>query len=903
MSVLTEKQLAAQLTTWKRKLVKENPAYYAVKTDLPYSGSDTITVDKDAFRVRHCRSDLEARQVLAESQDPEAKAVLLFNIPHDKLGVDLVCRFAARRLLSIDPAATLKALYAAKTVDPRITRNRELVEALVEKAASGQGIVTPAGVLEADFAWSILLGREDLKNDRPDLIRILEMSLEDALWTPIDTLSDSLKREFFRWVGERSGKAVEMVSAAVVDQKTAPGLLMPIGLCLGSLFSDVKDGLENLRTQARTRMESYLAGQVIDTASASVWHQNALALLGGLSPSQLRALGGNVDDLLKALKADELAVSTPLSRRGLDERFAILSEAILSFLRRKDLNGLPEMRAAMANIESHHLAKLEDFQGRVQQAQMVVRLAVWTKGEPAAGANRSLKSLSKNYLDDSSYADQALMEIADVSESSSMGKACAKVRQLASTKRIEEQRRFAEAAAAWFQESTHEEVPGVEQVIKTFVAPLASKAPVLLLVMDGMSCPVFNELMEDLRLRGWYAIACPNQPHTVLAALPSVTAISRKALFHGKIDHTDSRTEGVAFRDHPALAGVSQKKKPKLFLKGDLSEPGSAGLSPEVVNALADQNQQVVGILLNVIDDQLSGSEQLRVRWKIATIRHLAEILEQAAESQRTVILTSDHGNIIELNQSRKLGEGSGTADRYRFGEGLLDPENEIHVSGQRIEQATGKPSVIAAATERIRYTSKKTGYHGGCSDREMVVPIAVLQSGMVEEQPEGWDFVERAVPDWWCILEQPVPAERPEPTITKPVRPRKKKKADEEQGIMELPLQLDTDDIEDAGWIPLLLSCTVFKEQWKGLGHTSPKQSDVRAFLDILHRHGGVVPAAILSRELGFSPMRLRGMLAQLKRLFNVDGYGILSEEQETGRIAFDLPLARKQFDMERGS
>lgn len=903
MSALTEKQLAAQLATWRRKLVKEYPAYYAVKTDLPYSGSGTISVDKEPFMVRQCRSDLEARQVLAESQDPGAKAVLLFTIPHNKLGVDLVCRFAARRLLTIDPASTLKELYAAKTVDPRITQNRELVEALVEKAAAGHAIVTPAGVLEADLAWSILLGREDIKNDRPDLMRILEMSLDDASWTPVNSLSDSLKREFFRWIGERSGKAAEMVSAAVVDQKTAAGLLMPIGLCLGPLFSDAADGMETLRTQARTRMESFLAGRVIDAASALVWHDSAMALLQRLSRSQCRALARQVDDLLKALKAEDLAVTTPLSRRGLDERFSLLSEAILSFLRRKELNGLAELRQAMGQLEAHRLATLEDFHGRVRQAHMAARLAVWIKSDAAAGEHCSLKHLLSNYLNDSSYADQALMEIADVSESGSMGKACAKVRHLASAKRMEEQRHFARAAAAWFEESTHEEVPGIEQVMKSFVAPLAAKTPVLLLVMDGMSCQVFHELVEDLRLHNWYALGHPSLPQTVLAALPSVTAISRKALFQGKIDHTDSRTEGVAFRDHPALAGVSPKKKPKLFLKGDLSEHGSAGLAPAVTMALADPHQQVVGILLNVIDDQLSGSEQLRVRWKIDAIRHLPEILEQAAESQRALILTSDHGNIIELNQSSKLGEGSGSADRYRFGETLMDPDNEIRVCGKRIEQATGKPTVIAAATESIRYTAKKTGYHGGCSDREMVVPIAVLQFGLAGQPPEGWDFMDPAAPDWWCMLEQPVPVDRTEPALKKPVRPCKRKKVDEAQGIMELPLQLETDDSEDAAWIPLLLSSTVFKEQWQELGHTAPKQSDVRAFLNRLHHHGGAVPANLLSRELGVSPMRLRGLLAHLKRLFNVDGYEILFEERETGRIAFDLPLARKQFDMERGS
>ena len=48
-------------------------------------------------------------------------------------------------------------------------------------------------------------------------------------------------------------------------------------------------------------------------------------------------------------------------------------------------------------------------------------------------------------------------------------------------------------------------------------------------------------------------------------------------------------------------------------------------------------------------------------------------------------------------------------------------------IQGERIRAATGKESLIVACEETIRYASKKAGYHGGASDLEVVIPLAVL--------------------------------------------------------------------------------------------------------------------------------------------------------------------------------
>lgn len=899
MSILTEKQLAAQLSSWKRRLEpKESPAFYGVRTDLAYAGPECISVDQESYRVQTCQSDLEARQVLAAEDGPDHRVVLLFRLSHEHLGADLVARLAARRLLPIDPRSTLRELFGVKTVDPRISQHQELVEALVEKAVVGPVPVATAGVLDTDLAWSTLLGRPEFALERPDLARLLAMSQDPVAWAPVAGLSRALQKLFFAWLEERSGPALALVGAAIAEQGTPAELLLPIGLCLGCLFGEDNDSRESLRTQARTRLEPYLAGRTVDPCAAQAWYLASRAVVDHAAPAQVRTLAGQVDDLLRALKAEDLALTNPFSRRGLEARLSSLSDAVLSYLRRKTAHAWSDLPGALSAIEHHALARIEDYRPRVSQARMLVRLAIWCKEEPGMAPDTSLVGMAHRYLADSSYADRALAETAGIGEGGSLGKAGAKVRQLALAKRVEEQRAFARAFAAWCRGDTREEVAGVEHLLEFWLGPLAKMGPTLLLVLDGMGCPVFTELMEDLGRRGWRAWQSRSHPPVVLATVPSVTALSRKALFSGKIDAADSRTEAVAFRENALLAAVSPKAKPRLFLKGDLRAPDSTGLAQDLMEALADPAQQVLAILLNVVDDQLGGSDQLRIRWQVDSIHHFAEILDTAAEAGRTIVLTSDHGHILELNQSRRLGEDSVGTDRYRWDGPLFDPDHEVALSGKRIEQATARTTILAAATELVRYASKKAGYHGGCSDREVVVPVAVLQREQASEPPSGWDYLDLAEPAWWrmaagesmaeAVLHEPKPRTRRPPEAREPTR------------NLELDLEVEVEGSDEA-WIHRLLLSPVFREQWASLGRTVPQEAEVGKFLRILHRSGGAMGGVALARQMARSPMRLCGLLAQLKRLLNLDGYAILSEEPETGRILLDIPLARKQFDLDR--
>src|SRR5690606_35842077 len=89
------------------------------------------------------------------------------------------------------------------------------------------------------------------------------------------------------------------------------------------------------------------------------------------------------------------------------------------------------------------------------------------------------------------------------------------------------------AAAARITTAVARQLPegviGVEGVLEMVVAPLAADRPVLLVVLDGFSMPIFTDLIGRLRNLGWNEYIDANRvaDHSVVAALPTVTEISR----------------------------------------------------------------------------------------------------------------------------------------------------------------------------------------------------------------------------------------------------------------------------------------------------------------------------------------------------------------------------------------
>jgi hypothetical protein len=100
--------------------------------------------------------------------------------------------------------------------------------------------------------------------------------------------------------------------------------------------------------------------------------------------------------------------------------------------------------------------------------------------------------------------------------------------------------------------------------------------------------------------------------------------------------------------------------------------------------------------------------------------------------------------------------------------------------------------------------------------------------------------------------------------------------------------------------WIEHLLSSPVFAAQRRVAGRRAPDDQCVRVLLTILETHHGRLARRLLEQALGEPAFRLRGILAGVQRLLNVDGYPVLAVDDISGTVALHRQLLNIQFQLE---
>ena len=305
-------------------------------------------------------------------------------------------------------------------------------------------------------------------------------------------------------------------------------------------------------------------------------------------------------------------------------------------------------------------------------------------------------------------------------------------------RREEENRHFGELLADWIATgSTSADLMPVEHTIERVIGPLAGEVPVLLVVVDGMSVPVWREILEDLGRQNWASLEpadAPIPPGRCHSAERDAST-SRTSLLSGRLTSGAAADEKRAFEAHPALVRVSKTQfPPVLFHKGELSQPGGRGLAEPVRSEIASPDRRIVAAVVNAVDDYLAKADQVRPRWSLEYLPLVAALLHEARMAGRVVVFASDHGHLLD-DETRISRNDFG--DRWRSDD-QKSGEGEIVLAGARVGANGGR--VIVPWSERTRYGMKKNGYHGGATLQEMIVPIAVVSAGA---QVPGW--IERA--------------------------------------------------------------------------------------------------------------------------------------------------------------
>lgn len=273
---------------------------------------------------------------------------------------------------------------------------------------------------------------------------------------------------------------------------------------------------------------------------------------------------------------------------------------------------------------------------------------------------------------------------------------------------------------------------------------------VFLVVLDGCDLSTFIELIQtlpadiglklpevaDASLRDHLHAIDPF--HLAIAAVPTVTSHSRRALFAGEIpgntalDDTEkpsanASADKTAFNRNAALGDV----KRVLFLKGDLQKGPKA-----LTDALTGGLHRVVAAVFNDIDDALGSQETTAMGpWDAKRLGlGFLDAIQLAIARDWVIVVTSDHGHTPFI-------AAQGHVSNKTLGNRHNDAPTEQSIIFDR-GPLPGKSLHLLTAVGAW-HGRQRRGFHGGASLEEVVIPLAFI--GKV---PEGQG---RPVePTWW---------------------------------------------------------------------------------------------------------------------------------------------------------
>ncbi|MGW9043456.1 BREX-2 system phosphatase PglZ [Streptomyces lydicus] len=875
--------------------------------------------------------------------------VVLTDREQSELDPAILARAHKKRIDTVDSWEVVREAFGATQVDTRLKNANWASEALLDATPPGGWPPLAGGVLSRQKALSALalrrlrLGRYDSDADGPHRTRtddaldthaLLSWSLSPGGPERLLELRGPERAGLREFLGEedQAGLAGQALLALVEAEHGEEAVAF--GLVCGALWLHAAPDADIYR--ARGRAERWFgeqpptAGDQLD-ALASAFGRACEEYAGVLLTTAARDTGGETDEarearrisdtvldrasaLVRQFGAETAAQASPLLPIGLEARFTAVGRSLET--------GRPGPLAdAVRALGMHRRAQGPDAWARIERARMGQRLAQWLAGEPDVACESTGEAV-KRHIEETGWVDQALEHIEaggdpDPVLKTAYDRLAARVRE----RRHEIDRHFAQALAAWTAAGTP---PGsmltVESFLDLVVKPIVRSGDgrrVLLLVLDGMSAAIATELGEELR-SSWaeFDPVKEGKPHrrAMAAALPTLTAVSRTSLFAGRLLTGTQADEKRLFPAQKLWGGAPAA----VFHKDDLRAQ-SAGdtFGPALSEALTDGRTHVA-VVLNAIDDRLAKEQKLGDgAWRAHHIPGLVDLLRLAAAQGMAVLITSDHGHVVDRHGT-KVAAGTPESARHRVSD-EAPGATEVALSGPRVVWPDPGASITALWDADSRYTALKAGYHGGASLAEVTIPVlAFLPFGA--SPPKEWRELGDQRPAWWFLDERaprPAPAS---PEAASPAKSQPRQKPSKTQAelarthdslfdVVLVPADADGDALitpelltQAETLVRALFASAPFLDQVELLAR-KPRERDmdkfkqaVRALLDA----GGTLPVTALAQRVDFPLSRADGFAAVLRQLLNYDGVQVLETLPDGRTLRLHQGLLREQFGLE---
>ncbi|GAA4240591.1 BREX-2 system phosphatase PglZ [Actinomadura meridiana] len=846
-----------------------------------------VAVDGDekvtAF-VRPCRTVLSVLEALDEPPDEPRDAqtylVVLTPCEGEELGDSVLARALGNEVRTINRWDLVADAFGARRLDPRLSGReyRWVAEALISAQPGSGWKQVNAPVLRLETVLrrlaAVRFGKDQDEEERLDAAALLEWSRDGARVSRFTVLPAEERAGLASWLETSVGPVARVVFRLLAGGQVWDAV--PFGLAAAELYAPTARRRRPL-AEARVRAEErFLGGTAPDEASLRAFAEAAESLVLRWNDNGHTAEAGlacsRAEEILAELRAGDLAGTSKVLDAGLDARLTALAAELTAVLPAPRADDLAELEAALDALLEHR--RPGGRAAEVQAALCAVRLVRWlavpehAPATVADGVSRHIRSWG--------WVDRAATVVfnADTNRVPRARTAYSEVFHAARARRAELDHAFADRLAAWTAASAE---PGRLLLAETLLAgtarPVAERTAPLIIIVDGMSAADACSLAEEITAhRVWREVGREADGREgALATIPSATVFSRASLLCGTL------TSGGQSRERSGFSTLWRGRRSALFHKAGLGTGAGAQLSDDVRRAIADTGT-VVGVVLNTIDDALADDFRVNApTWRLDEIDYLPGLLAEAAGARRPVILTSDHGHVLDHRDG--VRPVAAESARYRSGP---PADGEVAVRGPRVLATGGE--VTVPWDERIRYSPRRAGYHGGVSPAETVIPVLVFVPPGVPA-PKGWfeyDTASLHEPLWW----NPVPA-----VPATPSAPRRTAIEDDDALFSVTEAAAAT-----AGLGTQIVVSAMFAAQRRFV-RKAPPDDEVAALLDGLVEAGGKLPTGQAAALVGQPAFRMAGYLSTVGRLLNVDGYQVISESDGGRTVELDVRLLTLQF------
>ena len=866
------------------------------------------------FRVVEATCELALREALAKADNDHL--ALLVSYPCDRLPHDIAGRIAGGDVRTVTRERRLKSLFQAQRIAPEVLTNGPLMAALLD--GSSYSPVTGT-TLDANTAWAALLGRLGVKGD----VLASEVAVLDLAATSAEgpTLATHLGRYaglvggLGTWLKEKLGPVGEIAFRGWLrdEGRRVASLSIVLEACAQEVAVNgyLRARLKGIFEQVDTG----LGGEVENGVLLARWASLAAPLLLRLERGgEAAAL---LDEAARLVPDAELQGLLGRSRNlpgGWDGARSALAAALVEAAANPGRDTAASAKSAFERLRAHRFAELDAYREDLERARAAVRLALWlawrtieTSVVPAgAGDQEVVTRLACWYVSEGSYVDASRRALRS-GGGDAFGDAVRTLLGAVDAVRDREDERFGRALPGWERRSGNA-IP-IEMALDRIGVPFLkedSTRRLLVVLLDGASWPVALELLEDMErfeygpVRGQPWLDARNV-HPVIAALPTLTEVSRSAFFAGKRPKPGevlaSSGDPGRFANHRGLGAFGV---PRLQLAGEAVEAGG-GLTRAARDLIAG-DERVVGLVVNAVDDQLGGGQQLRPHYRVDDIRPMRDILREARLGRRAVLLAADHGHVpgSRLQYVAVSGEGGGA--RWRpLAAGQEPGPKEVAFGGEGTWRRRGVDRVALLWAEDACYSAgPREGEHGGVALAEVVAPAVLLGSSDLAraidvEGGRGTDAEVRSLPrpKWWDLdlPAYPVPVQA---VAVPPARPRPSPPG-------QSPLPFTVPPAPQAG--PKAASAAIpDRLAWLGaskiLGemlsaHPRVKKETVLVAVRTLAEQEGRMPPDVFAHRIGELPRRVGGVVSHLQEVLNLEGYPVLKFDRGPGGLV-ELDLRR---------